>query len=93
MILARVSGTVHASVKDAPLAGEKLLLAQPIGLDGADIGRALVVVDRIGAGIGDLVLVLREGGSARALLGDDESPVQAIVVAIVDDVSIAEDAT
>lgn len=93
MILARVSGSVRASVKDAPLEGEKLLLATPVGLDGTDLGRPLVVVDRIGAGVGDLVLVLREGGSARALLGDDESPVQALVVAIVDDVSIAEDAT
>ncbi len=93
MILSRVTGSVHATVKDAALEGEKLLLAQPIGLDGADIGRPLVVVDRIGAGVGDLVLVLREGGSARALLGDDESPVQALVVAVVDDVSIAEDAT
>jgi microcompartment protein CcmK/EutM len=91
MILARITGAVHATIADPPLQGEKLLLAQPVGLDGAEIGRPLAAVDRVDAGVGDLVLVLKEGGSARALLGNDESPVQAVIVAVVDDVSLTEE--
>lgn len=93
MILARIVDTVHATVQDPTLAGHTLLVAQPVGLDGSAIGRPLVAVDRVGAGVGELTLILKEGGSARALLGDDESPVQALVVAVVDDVELAEETT
>lgn len=93
MILARIVGSVHATAKDPPLEGSRLLLAQPVGLDGAEIGRPVVATDLVDAGVGDLVLVLKEGGSARALLGDEESPVQATIVAVVDDVQLAEEST
>jgi microcompartment protein CcmK/EutM len=91
MILVRVLGPVVATIKDEPLKGSKLMLAEPVGLDGAAIGPPLVCVDRVDAGVGDLALVNKEGSSARALLDDPESPVQAVIVAVVDDVSIAEE--
>ncbi len=93
MILSRVIGSIHATVKDAPLEGERLLLTQAIGLDGSLLGRPLVALDRVDAGIGDLVLVNKEGGGARLLYGNEETPVQAVIIAVVDNVELSEDAT
>lgn len=93
MILSRVIGSVHATMKDAPLGGQRILMTQAVDLAGGVSGRPLLALDRVDAGIGDLVLVNKEGGSARLLLEDEESPVQAIIIAVVDDVHIVEDET
>ena len=58
------------------------MLAEEIG--GRDAGRRLIVVDIISAGIGDRVIV-STGSSARRMLGDDNIPVDAVVVGIIDD--------
>ena len=89
MMICRIEGSVHMTVKDPPLAGARLLLARPLALDGSASGPPLVSVDRADAGEGDLVLVLKEGGSARILLEDDETPVQCVVVAVIDGVELA----
>jgi ethanolamine utilization protein EutN len=83
-------GSVHATVKDAPLEGERILLTQAVDLNGVPTGRPLLALDRVDAGVGDLVLVNKEGGSARLLFENEETPVQAVIVAVVDDVEIAE---
>jgi microcompartment protein CcmK/EutM len=88
MILCRVTGDVVAPVKNDRLEGKKLLICQPIDLAGKQIGAALVAVDLVQAGEGDTVLVNKEGGGARITLGDEASPVQSLVVAVVDDVAI-----
>jgi ethanolamine utilization protein EutN len=90
VILSRVTGSVHASVKDAPLEGERILITQPVDLNGVPGGRPLLALDRVDAGVGDLVLVNKEGGSARLLYENQETPVQAVIIAVVDDVQIAE---
>lgn len=86
MILARVAGTVTSTDKDAELAGYKLLVVQPLGLDGADDGPEEIAIDQVDAGVGDRVLVMREGGSARIVTGRDNIPLQNIVIGVVDDV-------
>lgn len=91
MILSRVTGSVHATVKDAPLEGERILVTRPVDLNGVPFGRPLLALDRVDAGVGDLVLVNKEGGSARILYEDDETPVQAVIIAVVDDLDIGED--
>lgn len=88
-MICRIEGAVHATQEDESLHGEKLLLAQPLTLDGRATGVPIVAIDRLHAGPGDLVLVMREGGSARMILGNDRSPAQALVVAVIDDVRIA----
>jgi ethanolamine utilization protein EutN len=90
MILSRVTGSVHATVKDAPLQGERILLTQAVDLSGAVVGRPLLALDRVDAGVGDLVLVNKEGGSARILYENEETPVQAVIVAVVDDIQIMD---
>lgn len=85
MIFARVTGTVVCTLKDEKLVGSKLLLVQPVGLDGSSKGAPLVAVDSVGAGEGELVL-LAQGSSARQTSRTDGRPVDAVIFAIVDTV-------
>lgn len=82
MITARLIDTIWATRKADALSGYKLLLAEVIG--GKESGQRLVVVDTISAGIGDRVIVTT-GSSARRMLADDNVPVDAVVVGIIDD--------
>ncbi|NRA96284.1 MAG: EutN/CcmL family microcompartment protein [Planctomycetes bacterium] len=85
MILGLVTGPVHATVKNPHLDGHRLLVVKPVDLSGRPQGRPILSADRVDAGVGDLVLVCREGSSARFVLNDRESPVQAMVPTVVDD--------
>ena len=57
MLIARVTGDVTATIKHPSHEGKKILLVQPLDLDGSDRGNPIVVVDSVGAGTGDRVLV------------------------------------
>ena len=81
MFLARVTGEVVATIKHGALAGQKLLLAQPIAG-----GRATIAVDSVQAGPGDLVLVADEGNSAAQVLRRPRGPIRTVIVGVVDDV-------
>ena len=86
MILARVTGSVTSADKDPQLADYKLLVVQPLDLDDAPDGDELIAVDRVDAGVGDRVLIVKEGNAARQITGRDRVPLQAIVVGVVDHV-------
>ena len=83
MQLARVIGDIVASQKDSNFEGTTLLLVQPIGADGQDVGRPLVAVDSVGAGIGETVFFVR-GKEASFPFHPAEPPVDAGIVGIVD---------
>ena len=83
MHLARVVGSVVATVKDAALAGHKLLVLQPITPDRAPAGRLVVAADATAAGVGEHVFFVRGREAALPFL-PDEPPVDACVVGIVD---------
>ncbi len=89
MILSKVTGVVWATRKDEQLEGKKLLITQPLDLEGNLSGSSLLALDRVDAGEGDRVLVNKEGSGARLLYGTNEIPVQAVVVAIVDRIDVA----
>ncbi len=88
MILCKVIGTVVATHKNQHLANNRLLVVQPVDLEGNFIGNNLVALDRVDAGEGDLVLTMKEGGSARLIFNDPKIPLQAVVVAVVDDLHV-----
>lgn len=91
MILARVIGQTVCSVKDTMYEGEKLLLVQPETPGGAAAGAAFMAVDGAQAGIGDRVLVIDEGGSARQILGKPSmGTIRTVIAGIVDSVSETE---
>jgi ethanolamine utilization protein EutN len=91
MFLARVQGHVVASQKDPAITGSKLLIVEPLRVNyeasGDErfeaTGRAIVALDRIGAGQGQLVLIV-QGSSARMTEGCSKMPVDAVVVGLVD---------
>ena len=83
MQLARVVGDVVATIKDANLAGIKLLVVQPVTASGEDAGRALVALDSIGAGVGEHVFFVR-GREAAFPFYPAEPPADATVIGIVD---------
>jgi len=85
MIFARVTGTVVCTLKDEKLIGSKLLLVQPVDLAGSSKGSPLVAVDSVGAGEGELVLLV-QGSSARQTTRTEGRPVDAVIFAIVDTV-------
>jgi len=86
MILARIIGTVVATRKDPRLEGKKLLICQPINPKGEDEKGYLVAVDTVHAGFREQVLVV-SGSSARMASGCKDTPVDAAIVGIVDQIS------
>ncbi len=83
MQLARVIGNVVMTRKDESLSGIKLLLVQPMTPGRAPVGRPLVAVDAVGAGVGEDVFFVR-GKEASFPFHPTEPPVDAGIVGIVD---------
>lgn len=89
MILARVVGTVVATRKDEKLIGAKLLVVRPVDPRGKPDGNYIVAVDTVDAGRNDTVLIV-SGSSARMAAGQKDSPVDASIVGVVDQVEVDE---
>ena len=83
MLTARLVNHIWSTRKAESLNGLKLMQAEIIG-GGTEEGRRIIVVDNISAGIGDRVII-STGSSARKMLGDDQIPVDAVVVVIIDE--------
>ena len=90
MFLARVIGTVTSTIKHEAYQGTKLMLVQPISPEGEDVDDSLLAVDTVGAGVGEKVIVLRQGVAAAQVLGIDRPPIRSVIVGIVDEVHLAE---
>ncbi len=88
MITCKVLGSVVCTRKDEKLVGTKLLVVQPISLDNqAPDGKSLVAVDTVGAGEGEIVLVV-SGSSARQTTKTQNTPVDAVIMGIVDSIEL-----
>ena len=83
MQLAKVIGDIVVTRKDDNLMGIKLMVLQPIAADGSNIGRTLVAVDAVGAGVGETVFFVR-GKEASFPFYPVEVPTDAGIVGIVD---------
>jgi microcompartment protein CcmK/EutM len=88
MKIGRVTGHVTATVKDAQLAGQKLLMVNIEDGEGAVLERAVVAADTCSAGPGDMVLVLM-GSAARLPAAVAGLAVDATIVAVLDDIHVA----
>ena len=84
MIIGRVVGHVVATQKQESHEGKKILLVQPLDLEGQPVGDAFVALDAVDAGVGDRVLAVQEGFSAMTSVGHIESPIDAAVIGVVD---------
>lgn len=89
MILCRVTGDVVSTVRHPKLTGRRLLVCQPVQTDAkTPQGGSFLAVDVAQAGTGDLVLAIREGSGARLIFDDEKIPLEAVVVAVVDDLEV-----
>lgn len=93
MQLAKVVGNLVSTHKNELLKGKKLLLVQPIDEKLVPFGNEMVAVDGVGAGIGDTVLILAEGGSARMITNAESniSPIELCIAGIVDSIKTKND--
>ncbi len=88
MYIGRVVGSVVATIKISHLEGRRLLLVDHLDLDGGPTGDYDIAVDVAQAGPGDTVLVIDEGNGARQILDIDPGAVRAVIVGVVDEVSL-----
>ena len=83
MLIGKVVGTVVASRKEEKLEGVKLLVLKQVDVEGKEGSGYVVAVDAVGAGLGEVVLYA-SGSSARQTVVTDKRPVDAVVMAIID---------
>ncbi len=87
MLIGKVVGTVVATRKEEELEGLKFLLVRGLDLEGKQTSTLVVAVDAIGAGIGEVVLYA-SGSSARQTKVTKDRPVDATIMAIVDEIEV-----
>ncbi len=90
MILAKVVGTVVTTLSHSDYKNRRLLVVQPLALEGEAPDEDFIALDNTQAGIGDTVLINREGNGARQVLKNPNACVISVIVGIVDSVFIEE---
>jgi len=89
MILGKVIGNVVSTVKAKGYESKKILIIQPVDPAGNPKGKTFLAIDAVQAGVGDTVLIIEEGNSARAVIKEPDSlTVKAVVAGIVDEISL-----
>ncbi|MCD4750197.1 MAG: EutN/CcmL family microcompartment protein [Thermoanaerobaculales bacterium] len=91
MKLGRVTGTVVSTISAPFFDGRRLLTVDLLDPAGTPTGAYLICVDAVDAGAGETVLVLDEGSSARQILKSDNAPVRAVIVGIIDEITLEEE--
>ncbi len=89
MIIGKVVGTVVTTVSHPHYKNQRILVVQPMLMEGEAPSGDFIALDNTHAGIGDTVLVNREGNGARQVLNNPDACVISVIVGIVDSVSIA----
>jgi ethanolamine utilization protein EutN len=85
MILARVIGNVVATQKNERYANARVMLCQPVSLEGEEIGATLVALDSVDSGVGDMVLIVQEGwGASTAATKEAGAAIDSAIVGVVD---------
>ncbi|HNS07834.1 MAG TPA: EutN/CcmL family microcompartment protein [Anaerolineaceae bacterium] len=88
MILAKVVGTVVTTISHPHYKNRRLLVVQPLVTEGESSEEDFIAIDNTHAGIGDTVLVNREGNGARQVLNNPDACIISVIVGIVDSVTI-----
>ncbi|TAH53538.1 MAG: ethanolamine utilization protein EutN [Chloroflexota bacterium] len=87
MLICRVVGNVVSTIKDDKLTGKKILIVRETTTENELVGKPLAAIDTVDAGIGDLVLIA-QGSSARQTTLTKETPTDAVIMAIIDELAV-----
>jgi ethanolamine utilization protein EutN len=90
MIVGKVSGSIYSTINHPFYDGRKLLIVDKVAPPGIPAEGYLIAIDTVGAGIGEYVLVIDEGNSARQIVDNTAAPLRSIIVGIVDNIALAE---
>ena len=90
MLIGRVVGDVVATQKAPSHEGQKILMVEPLNLDGSGRGDLILALDAVDAGVGDRVLVVTEGWSAMSAVEREHAPIDVAVIGVIDSVTPPE---
>lgn len=82
MFIAKVTGVIVSTCKVESLKGQKLLIVQDVNDNNTK--NSLIAVDSVGAGMGEYVLVVHDGGAARQTIHQKDAPINASILGIID---------
>ena len=88
MLIGRVIGEVVATHKHASHEGRKVLVVQPLNLDGSDRGDAVLALDAVDAGVGDRILLATDGWAASSAVGRPLTPIDMAVIGFIDQIEV-----
>lgn len=88
MILGKVCGSINSTINHDFYDNKKLLVVDKLNPDGTKTGKYIIALDSVGAGFGETVIIIDEGGSARMIVGDESAPLRSIIVGIVDHIVV-----
>jgi len=86
MILGKVCGSINSTINHDFYDNKRLLIVDKLNPDGSETGKYIIAIDFVGAGFGETVIIVDEGGSARMIVESDTAPLRSIIVGIVDQV-------
>jgi microcompartment protein CcmK/EutM len=86
MIIGKVVGELYSTINHPFYNHKKILIIDKITPKGQPLGNYLIAVDSADAGVGETVLVIDEGNSARQVVADSTAPIRSIVVGIIDEI-------
>lgn len=89
MILGRVTGELVSTIRHPVCDGRRMVIVERLNAAGGEIGQYLVAFDAVDAGVGQTVLVIDEGNSARQIIGQANAPIRSIIIGIVDEVAVS----
>ena len=88
MLIGRVIGDLVATHKHPSHEGRKILVVQPLNLDGTDRGDAVLALDAVDAGVGDRILLATDGWAAATATGRPQSPIDMAVIGFIDHIEL-----
>jgi microcompartment protein CcmK/EutM len=88
LILGKVCGAIHSTINHTFYDNKRLLVVDRLDLNNKPTGNCLIAVDSVDAGMGETVLVIDEGNSARQVVDDKDAPIRSIIVGVIDDVNV-----
>lgn len=90
MVIAKVIGTIVSTIKHPAYRGYKLQVVQPLHLANQSPDDTFLALDSVHAGIGDTVLVMREGNGARQVTQIENAPIISMIVGVLDSIEIEQ---